>query len=90
MVLGRSASICGVREVLFPFFLNSRSMSWYARVDKLELCYDPARDRRAIAQVEGARDIRGREADYLPSPRVCVRGEEGSRAQTMREVQNEN
>src|SRR5579863_2733473 len=53
-------------------------------------CYDPARDRRAIAQVEGARDIRGREADCLSSPRVCGRGEEGSRAQTMREMQNEN
>jgi len=33
-------------------------MSWYARVEKLELCYDPARDRRAIAQVKSARDIR--------------------------------
>src|SRR5579863_7475850 len=83
MVHGKSASIRGTREVLFPFFLNSRSMSRYARVNKLELCYDPARDRRAIAQVEGAHDIWEREADYLSSPRIDGRDEGGSRAETM-------
>ena len=56
----------------------------------LTICYDPARDRRAIAQVQGARDIRDREADYLPSPRVNVRGKEGSCAKTVVKVQNEN
>ena len=46
-------------------------------VDNVGSCYDPAWDRRAIAQVKSACDIRGREADYLPSPRVCVRGGRG-------------
>src|SRR5579863_8966554 len=46
-------------------------------------CYDPARDRRAIAQIEGTRDIRDREADYLPSPRVNVRDKKGSRTKTV-------
>jgi len=53
-------------------------------------CYDPARDRRAIAQVKIACDIRDREADYLSSPRVDDRDEKGSRAETMVKVQNEN
>ena len=53
-------------------------------------CYDPARDCRAIAQVKDARDIRDREADYLSSPRVDDRGEEGSCAKTVVRVQNEN
>src|SRR5579863_3977518 len=67
----------------FSLFLELEVNESVCQGEKLELCYDPARDRRVIAQVRDARDIREREADYLPSPRVDGRDERGSRVRTM-------
>jgi len=61
----------------FPFLLELEVDELVCQGEKLELCYDPAQDRRAIAQVKDACDIREREADYLSSPRVCDRGRRG-------------
>src|SRR5579863_5663371 len=73
----------GIRHICISAY-NSRANGIVEQqhrtiIESLIKCYDPARDRRAIAQVRDARDIREREADYLPSPRVDGRDERGSR-----------
>ena len=89
--LGKVCTKAWYKGCSFSLFLELKVyelIQCISQGEKLELCYDPAWDRRVIAQVKDffwrdaprACDMRGREVDYLPSPRVWDRNERGSHA----------